>query len=291
MKISERMVYNGGREIQATVFTPERPICAIQLLHGMAEHKERYTEMMTWLAMNDCMVVMHDHRGHGKGTGAPGHFDDFNLLIDDARAVSTLIPGSLPKFILGHSMGSIVAGRLLEAGIYDGGIIVGTGNKDAITDRIASKLLGKIADAAPKARSKLINRLAFLGYDASFEGAQKNRWLSADGTHVRQYNEDPYCGFLMSNRALSEMLRHFRLSQKHGNLRKLDPRVPILLIGGKEDPLSSRGDDVRKRARRYRQYVDSVTVQLYDASRHEVLFEKNREQVYNRLLDWVMRHV
>lgn len=55
MKISEQMIYNGGREIEATVFSPEKPLCAIQLLHGMAEHKERYTEMMTWLAMNDCM--------------------------------------------------------------------------------------------------------------------------------------------------------------------------------------------------------------------------------------------
>lgn len=291
MKISERMVYNEGREIQTTIFSPERPICAIQLLHGMAEHKERYTEMMTWLAMNDCMVIMHDHRGHGEGAGDPGHFDDFNLLIDDARAVSTLIPRSLPKYILGHSMGSIVARRLLEYGIYDGGIIVGTGNKDAITDQVASKLLGKVADVAPKAQSKAINRLAFLGYDASFGGMQKNRWLSADEAHVRQYNEDPYCGFLMSNRALSEILRHIRLSQKHGNLKKLDPQVPILLIGGKEDPFSNRGDDVRKLARRYRQYADTVTVQLYDTSRHEVLFEKNREQVYNRLLDWVMRHV
>ena len=95
----------------------------------------------------------------------------------------------------------------------------------------------------------------------------------------------------MSNRALSEIVRHIRMSMKQGNLKRLDPEVPILLIGGREDPFSNRGKDIRKLAQRYRRYVDSVTVQLYDTSRHEVLFEKNREQVYNRLLEWVMRHV
>lgn len=291
MKISEQMIYNEGREIEATVFSPEKPLCAIQLLHGMAEHKERYTEMMTWLAMNDCMVVMHDHRGHGRGEGDKGHFDDFSMLIDDALAVSAVIPAGLPKFILGHSMGSIAARRLLEYGVYDGGIIVGTGNKDGLFDGIASKLLGTVATVAPEMRSKTINRLAFLGYDAAFEGDRKNRWLSADDTNVKQYNGDPYCGFLMSNRALSEIVRHIRISTKHGNMKRLEPGVPILLIGGREDPFSNRGEDIRKLARRYRRYADSVTVQLYDTSRHEVLFEKNREQVYNRLVEWVMRHV
>lgn len=291
MKISEEKIYNQGRYIRARIFSPEHPVCAIQLLHGMAEHMERYSEMMTWFALNDCMVIMHDHRGHGKDEEDLGHFDSFDLLIDDALAVSTAIPKDLPKFILGHSMGSIVARRLLERGVYDGGIIVGTGSKDAFIDRISSKMLGRLAGAAPRTRSKLINRLAFAGYDQSFPGTQKNRWLSEDDGKVAHYNSDAHCGFLMSNRALSEIVHHIQYSRKRRNLKQLNYNVPILFIGGKEDPFSSRGRDIRKLARTYRNHADSVTVQLYDASRHEVLFEKNREQVYNRLMEWVMRHV
>ncbi|MCG1008764.1 alpha/beta hydrolase [Salinicoccus sp. ID82-1] len=291
MKISEETIDNYGRRIKIKIFSPESPVCAIQLMHGMAEHMGRYSEMMTWLAMNDCMAIMHDHRGHGEDEQDPGHFDDFNLLIEDALAVSSVIPHDLPKFILGHSMGSIVARRLLERGVYDGGIIVGTGSRDAFFDQLSSKMLSGLANAAPRMKSETINRLAFAGYDASFPGTQKNRWLSEDDAKVAQYNRDDYCGFKMSNRALSEIVRHIRLSTKQENLKRLDRDVPILLVGGKDDPFSSRGKDIRNLARLYRHYSDSVTVQLYDTSRHEVLFEKNREQVYNRLVEWVMRHV
>ncbi|GAB3070194.1 alpha/beta fold hydrolase [Salinicoccus sesuvii] len=291
MKISEEMVYNQGRHIKTRIFSPDHPVCAIQLLHGMAEHMERYSEMMTWFAMNDCMVIMHDHRGHGMDAQDLGHFESFNLLIEDALAVSTVIPKDLPKFILGHSMGSIVARRLLERRVYDGGIIVGTGSKDTFSDRLSTKMLRSLADVAPRTKSKVINRLAFAGYDKSFPGTQKNRWLSEDAVKVARYNSDALCGCLMSNRALSEVVRNIQDSQKKRNLKELDANVPILFIGGKEDPFSSKGRDIRNLARTYRHYAGSVTVQLYDKSRHEVLFEKNREQVYNRLMEWVMRHV
>ncbi|WP_020008612.1 alpha/beta fold hydrolase [Salinicoccus albus] len=291
MKIYEEFIRNEDRQIAVKVFMPEKPVCAVQILHGMAEHMERYSEMMAWFAMNDCMVVMHNHRGHGADAETPGHFEDFNLLITDALAVSSIIPGDCRKFILGHSMGSIAARRLLETNVYDGGIIVGTGNKDTVADFISAKAMASIAKAAPAKKSKTINKLAFLGYDSSFKGNHSNRWLCSDDTVVNNYNRDPHCGFLMSNRALYEILRHIGQAQKQQNLKSIASHLPILLIGGKEDPFSNNGRDLRRLAKTFIRYTDSVTVQLYEDSRHEVLFEKNREQVYSRLLEWVMKHV
>lgn len=290
MKINEEYVHNEGRRIRVKVFMPENPVCAVQMLHGMAEHMERYAEMMTWFAMNDCMVVMHNHRGHGVDTEEPGHFDSFNLLISDALAVSEIIPGHCRKFILGHSMGSIAARRLLESNVYDGGIIVGTGNRGKNTDSISAGGLGVLAKTAPQKRDETINKLAFLGYDNSFKGKQSNRWLCGDSTVVDNYNDDPSCGFLMSNRALHEILKHIRKAQNPRHLESIADDMPILLIGGKEDPFSNKGRDIRTLAKSLVRYTGSVTVQLYEKSRHEVLFENNREQVYNRLLEWVMKH-
>jgi|SRR5690625_1489396 len=291
MKISEQYIENEGRRIRVKVFKPRNPICAIQVMHGLAEHMERYDELNTWLGMNDCMVVMHDHRGHGRDAQVPGHFDDFNQLISDAAAVSAIIPVTLKKFILGHSMGSIAARRLLEQSIYDGGIIVGTGNKDNLLDSAAIAGLAALAGVRGKQKSRTINTLAFLGYDDAFKGTQKNRWLCSDPEVVGMYNEDPLCGFLMSNGALYEIVKNIREAGKQRNLKALAPDVPILLIGGKNDPFSNFGRDIRVLARTLIRFADSVTVQLYDDSRHEVLFEKNREQVYNRLFEWVMRNV
>jgi len=291
MKISEQYIENEGRRIRVKVFMPRHPICAIQVMHGMAEHMERYNEMNSWLAMNDCMVIMHDHRGHGRDAETPGHFDDFGQLISDAAAVSGIIPVTLKKFILGHSMGSIAARRLLERPLYDGGIIVGTGNKDSFLDSAALSALATLAGVKGRQKSRAVNTLAFLGYDDAFRGTQKNRWLCSDPSVVSMYNEDPFCGFPMSNGALHEIVKNVRAAGKQKNLRGLAPDVPILLIGGKDDPFSNFGRDIRTLARTLIRFTDSVTVQLYDESRHEVLFEKNREQVYNRLFEWVMRHV
>ena len=38
----------------------------VQLVHGMAERKERYEELMSFLAQNGYVCVCHDHRGHGE---------------------------------------------------------------------------------------------------------------------------------------------------------------------------------------------------------------------------------
>lgn len=291
MKISEQYIENDGRRIRVKVFMPENPICAIQVLHGMAEHMERYDEMNTWLAMNDCMVIMHDHRGHGRDETDLGHFESFDILISDAIAVSTLTPKTMKKFILGHSMGSVAARRLLELPVYDGGIIVGTGNKDTAGDSAAITGLSVVARLNKKSKSQTINTLAFAGYDDAFPGTQKNRWLCGDSKVVDLYNKDPLCGFLLSNGALNEIVKHIKLTGKQKHLQSLSPDVPILLIGGKEDPFSNKGKDIRMLARTLIRFTDSVSVQLYDDSRHEVLFEKNREQVYNRLFEWVIRNV
>ena len=291
MKITLKKAERGSHTIDIKIFEPKSPVMAVQVMHGMAEHMERYDEFNTWLALNDIYVITHNHRGHGENTQTQGHFEDFNDLIDDALVVKSCIPEGMKTFILGHSMGSIVARRLLERNVYDGGIIIGTGNKDSVADFFSSAFLHMMAKIAPSRRSPFIQGMAFDPYDKKFEGDHKNRWLSQDEENVIRYNEDPYAGHLMSIKAFSETMKHVNESMRHENLKHYNSSVPILLIGGKRDPFSNMGKDIRHLSKVLIRYTDSVTVQLYDDSRHEVLNEKNRVQVYNKLLEWVMDHV
>lgn len=280
-----------GYTIDVKVFEPRRPVAAVQVMHGIAEHMARYDEFNTWLAANDIYVVTHNHRGHGPKAERFGHFDDFNDLIEDALFVSESIPSSLKKFILGHSMGSVVARRLLERNRYDGGIIVGTGNREKFSDFVSDIFLHMLAKAQPESHSKRINTLAFGSYDNMFAGDTKNRWLSKNQQNVDDYNTDPYAGQLMSNKAFSEFIKHLSAASNEVNLSQYNESVPLLIIGGKDDPFSNKGKDIRSLSKTLIRYTDSVTVQLYDDSRHEVLNEDNRAQVYNKLLEWVIRHV
>lgn len=289
--ISYEKVYNGNYEIEAKVFRPARPVAVIQILHGMAEHLERYNEFCTWLMANDIHVVIHNHRGHGRDAENPGHFERFNDLLSDALTVKSLLPVNLKTFILGHSMGSIVARRLLATHEYDAGIIVGTGNKDGILDGPLSHLMNMTKRIRPRMKGDLLTDLAFLGYDKHFPETLENRWLCSDMEVVQSYNEDEYCGRHMSFNALAEIVKSIRLTNSNHILGRYQNDIPILLIGGKQDPFSDFGKDIKELAKNLIRYTDSVTVQLYEKSRHEVLNEKNREQVYQKLLEWVMLRV
>ena len=66
-------------EISVLCLMPEpgiKPRAIVQLVHGMSEHKERYIPFMQYLAKLGYVVVIHDHRGHGKSVK---HQDDLGF--------------------------------------------------------------------------------------------------------------------------------------------------------------------------------------------------------------------
>ena len=59
-----------GLELSVLVTGPEDLTSVrgvVQLVHGMAEYKERYLPLMEYLADRGIACVIHDHRGHGAG--------------------------------------------------------------------------------------------------------------------------------------------------------------------------------------------------------------------------------
>ncbi|XP_065184819.1 monoglyceride lipase-like [Sycon ciliatum] len=84
----------------------------VYLSHGVSEHIERYGEMAAWFTDIDMVVYGHDHVGHGRSEGDRVHVSDFGEYVTDVvqrlREVREQHPG-LPLFLLGHSMGGLVA--------------------------------------------------------------------------------------------------------------------------------------------------------------------------------------
>ena len=113
-----------GLEISVMALIPDKkPYRAVvQLVHGMSEHKERYIPFMQYLAKRGYVVVIHDHRGHGKSVK---NQDDLGCtygggaqaMLQDIRTVNRKIHAyypELPLILMGHSMGSLaVRYRLL----------------------------------------------------------------------------------------------------------------------------------------------------------------------------------
>src|SRR5689334_18454175 len=96
------------------------PIGAVHIIHGLAEHPERYDELATELNLAQFTVWAHHQRGHGKNPvpGIRGHFadrDGWRLLIEDAWAVSNELKREtgVPLMMFAHSMGSFVGQGVL----------------------------------------------------------------------------------------------------------------------------------------------------------------------------------
>ena len=57
----------GCNRIRVKQCSPDgEPKAIVQIAHGIAEHVDRYTEFMEYLASNGYLAVANDHLGHGK---------------------------------------------------------------------------------------------------------------------------------------------------------------------------------------------------------------------------------
>lgn len=133
----------------------------------MAEHMDRYQELVEALNTQGYDVVRHNHRGHGKeiDENERGHFNSMNQIVDDAyEIIETLYLEELnvPYIIIGHSMGSIIARSFVEKypDIAQGLILTGTGmfpKWKGVPIRLAMKLVTFIF--GKRRRLKWVNQL------------------------------------------------------------------------------------------------------------------------------------
>ena len=58
---------DGLTKLHAVEWLPGgRPVCILQIVHGMAEYIDRYHRLAVFLAEKGILVVGNDHLGHGK---------------------------------------------------------------------------------------------------------------------------------------------------------------------------------------------------------------------------------
>ena len=81
--------------------------------HGLGEHGGRYAQVAEELAAHGITVHAIDHRGHGRSEGRRGHVAHFGEFVRDFEtfrvAVAKEHPSGAPLFLLGHSMGGLIA--------------------------------------------------------------------------------------------------------------------------------------------------------------------------------------
>ncbi len=292
---------DGASKIRAMRWIPdEAPKCIVQLVHGMAEHIERYDEFACFLASKGILVTGEDMLGHGKSVtdGKYGYFckkDPATVVVRDIHKLKKLTqeqyPG-IPYFIFGHSMGSFILRNYLfmyGKGI-DGAIVAGTGMLPKVVVNALKAVVSIVCLFGGEAKpSKFIDNMAFGTYLKKIDNPRTSSdWLTKADEVVDEYIKDPECGFIFTGNGFKTMADLLLRLNKTSNVAKMPVTLPVLIVSGKDDPVGDYGAGPK---RVYDQFVaegmQKVSLKLYDNDRHELLNETDRLTVFNDLYEWI----
>ena len=75
-------------------------------------------------------------------------------------------------------------------------------------------------------------------------------------------------------------------------LQKMDEDLPILFISGEMDPVGDFGKGVKKAVNAFSASgMQDVECILYPGARHELINERNKEEVFQDVLEWLEFHL
>ena len=285
-----------GLELSVLVIRPEEGENVrgvMQLVHGMAEYKERYLPLMEYLAQRGVACVIHDHRGHGEsmreegdkgylyGAGADGLMED-TVLVN--RFAAEQFP-EVPLVLFGHSMGSLVARCYLRGNDWDlKGLIVSgppTENPAAKGGLALARMQKKLkGDRSP---GKLLEGIAFGSYWKKFPES-RCAWVCGNRETVRAYEEDPMCGFTFTADGFVGLMELMCRTYEKSGWQCARPALPILFLGGEEDPCIDGREKFEKAMAHLRGvgYRD-VRGKMYPGMRHEICNETDKVVVFEEI--------
>ena len=267
--------YFTGRDGLRLFFRISRPSGApaahVALVHGYAEHLGRHAEITQALTAAGYCVHRLDVRGHGQSDGTRGFvakFDDYLSDLDLFLARVREAAAGKPMFLLGHSHGSLIAGRyLLDQPQAVRGAVLASPYfrlKLAVSPlKIwAGKLIAKVYPQLPM-KNELLPSL-----------------LTRDTAIQKATAEDPLYlkiatpgWFIQSSEAQDTLFR-----------RASEFVTPFLCIQGGADPIVDPAA-----SREFTSAATSADKQFkqYDGLLHELFHEPERELVFKDVVGWL----
>jgi len=266
----------GSSRLYQQSWTPDGDVRAgILLVHGLGEHSSRYTHVAEHLTSKGFAVHTLDHYGHGKSDGQPGYVERFSVFLDGVTALLHKVQSENPEkplFLVGHSMGGLIAASLLleQQDAFRACVLSGPAMKsDQAPPAIVMALIRLISVLAPTA--------PLIQLDAS--------GVSRDPDVVKAYMNDPLVHHgKLSARLLSEM----SATMKSTLARAGEVRAPIILMHGDADLLTAPSGSVELHARAGSK---DKTLKLYPGLYHEIFNEPEKEAVLADMSSWLEAHL
>ncbi|RBP53635.1 alpha/beta hydrolase [Arenicella xantha] len=256
-------------------WTPEGKVKGVvMLIHGLGEHCQRYDALGEFLNQYGYALSAIDLPCHGHSEGKRGHIDSFDEFQSAALKLHARIRESYPDtplFLLGHSMGGLIAARFLldHQDKFSGALLSGAAIQ-------SPQEPPKWQVAIIKGIAKLFPKAAMLQLDASA--------ISRDPEVVDKYMADPLVSKdKLSARFLVEMTN--TMDTVKANAAKIT--LPILIMHGTKDVMTApEGSQL---------LFNSVSspdkhINLYDGLYHEIFNEPEGQQIFAEVVTWLNAH-
>ena len=243
----------------------------ILIVHGFAEHSQRYGHVVQHLNGSGFSVASIDLRGHGHSEGSRGYIERFSDYLEDVETGCKIVAehlGDAPLYLLGHSMGGLIVATYAAqnpeglAGIALSSPAMGFAVKIPAWKRILGEAMSKL--------------LPHFSIPADVDAGH----LSHDIEVVSAYEKDPMVFGTARARWYTEMVEAQQLIMEScGHMA-----LPMLLQTGDDDRIVDSG--VGRSF--YEEYKgDDKTLHVYQGFFHEIFNEVERDRPLSDLQTWL----
>ncbi len=285
--------------ISVSVNKPKKkPWAIVQFVHGMCGSKERFEQVMNFLADNGIICVASDLRGHGesiKDQNDLGYFykSGYKALVSDVRKVTYFALNKFPKlpfYLLGHSMGSLVA-RIYakeDDSKLSGLIICGSPSYNPWS------LVGRFLTGIPclmglgRLRSKYLQMITSRSYNKRFIHEGELAWTCSDANMRKSFRNNPMYNFNFTFNGANNLLKMMNKTYSLKGWKVSNKMLPIIFISGLDDPCIISQKKFHQAIKKLKKigYINVFPL-LYPKMRHEVLNEINKENVWFEILKFI----
>ncbi len=272
----ERWVASDGLPLFVRRARPAGPTRGrVLLLHGYSEHSGRYPHVLHALADAGFSVAAPDHRGHGRTGPRLGHTPPSHRMLDDLRGVEARLQAESPEgptFLLGASMGGLLALRLLQLDPERFAGAVLQAPAVAVPSDIPMSVVHAVRAVARVAPGLPVRR--FFQPERASRDPQFQAWMRTDPYTYR--------GWV---RAGTGAHTYQLIRDVHAGLDRV--RAPLFITQG--------ADDVRVHPEATEALAAAVPGvverRVFPGLRHEAHQEPERAEVVGAWVDWLSRQV
>lgn len=271
----------------------------VMVLHGMTECKEIYSEFAEYLAEKGYGVITYDHIGHGDSVNTEderGFFANENgpqYLVEDLKyIISEAKKMKLPLILFGHSMGSLIARKYVSEAKekeIDGLILCGTIGQQWAIDGVIQLAEYMIEKKGPRYRSRKLNDIVIKAFKWKFENMNdRMEWATRDKEYIKKSKEDQRMNFTFTTTGFRDVFTLVKNTGEKTSIERIPKDLPILMVSGGEDILGECSEGVKRLEQAYKKVgIKDVNIRIYPKSRHGLLHDLDRKQVFKDISDWI----